>query len=178
MATKRNFPQKLRELRISKKLSQGKLAKLSGVSQTAIYHWETGKRHPKVEQIYKLANALNVPVLELLEELHVEESGKMIEEIAHTELNEESINKMHRNIEKLRMISEAYFNEKDKYYEEKERWAIKEITKYLKELTPYGQEEAVNRVKELTHIPKFSFSIDKEMEEITITLGEDLDTPE
>ena len=170
MATKRNFPQKLRELRINKKLSQGKLAELSGVSQTAIYHWETGKRHPKVEQIYKLANALDVPALELLEELSAEETRKMIEEIAHTVPDEESMNKMYRNFERISIISEVYYNEKEK-------WAIKEIIEHLKKLTPHGQEEAVSRVKELTHVPRFKkLFVDEESENDTFIPDEELDT--
>lgn len=50
---------------MQKGISQQKLAELSGVSQTAIYHWEKGLRKPKFEQIRYLAAALGVYVSEL-----------------------------------------------------------------------------------------------------------------
>lgn len=60
-----SFSEKLYEFRIQKGLSQQKLAELSGVSQTAIYHWEKGLRKPKFEQIRYLAAALGVYISDL-----------------------------------------------------------------------------------------------------------------
>ncbi len=60
-----SFSESLKNLRIQKGLSQQKLAELSGVSQTAIYHWEKGLRKPKFEQIRYLAAALGVYICEL-----------------------------------------------------------------------------------------------------------------
>lgn len=60
-----SFSEKLRKLRTEQGLSQQKLAKLSGVSQTAIYHWEKGDRRPKLEQVRRIADALDVGLYEL-----------------------------------------------------------------------------------------------------------------
>ena len=38
---------------------------------------------------------------------------------------------------------------------EKEKWALQEISKHLKKLNPAGQDEAVVRIEELTHSPRF-----------------------
>lgn len=59
------FSEKLRKLRTEQGLSQQKLAKLSGVSQTAIYHWEKGDRNPKLEQARRIAAALDVGLWDL-----------------------------------------------------------------------------------------------------------------
>lgn len=59
------FSETLRKLRTEQGLSQQKLAKLSGISQTAIYHWEKGDRNPKLEQVRRIADALEVSLSEL-----------------------------------------------------------------------------------------------------------------
>lgn len=60
-----SFLENLKNLRMQKGMSQQKLAELSGVSQTAIYHWEKGLRKPKFEQVRHLAAALDVCVSDL-----------------------------------------------------------------------------------------------------------------
>lgn len=61
-----DFSRKLKCLRIEKNLTQKELANLLNVSQNAIYNWENGKRQPKIEQIQKIANVLEVQINELL----------------------------------------------------------------------------------------------------------------
>lgn len=60
--TKMSFSDNLQRIRKQRGLSQNKLAKMAGVSQTSIYQWERGTRRPKGEQYFKLANALGVSV--------------------------------------------------------------------------------------------------------------------
>jgi len=62
------LPQKLQELRRQKGLTQKKLARLSGVSQSNISEIEVGKKYPKVPTLRKLAAALGVRVSDLIEE--------------------------------------------------------------------------------------------------------------
>jgi len=50
------FAERLKELRIEKGLSQGKLAKALCVSQSAIAKWELGKAEPTVSTIILIAN--------------------------------------------------------------------------------------------------------------------------
>ncbi|MFD3019492.1 helix-turn-helix domain-containing protein, partial [Streptococcus agalactiae] len=50
-----NFPQKLKELRKEKKLTQTELASKLNISQKSYSNWETGKSEPNLENVVKLA---------------------------------------------------------------------------------------------------------------------------
>lgn len=54
------FKDKLKELRIEKKISQAELAKELNVSQRSISSWETGFRQPDFETLEKIAKYFNV----------------------------------------------------------------------------------------------------------------------
>ena len=58
---------RLRELRISKNLSQCELAKIIGVSGQTILNWENGIYEPKINQLIALADYFNVTVDYLIE---------------------------------------------------------------------------------------------------------------
>ena len=69
----------LKILRCSRKkqgLSQEQLAKMSGLSRNTIINFETGKRDPRIRDLRKIANALNVPIEELVSEKGQEEAVK------------------------------------------------------------------------------------------------------
>lgn len=51
---------KLKELRIMRKISQKQLSELSGVSEGAIRKYEAGTRNPKQSQLKLLANAMGM----------------------------------------------------------------------------------------------------------------------
>lgn len=53
---------RIKELRQSKGLSQSELAQKVGISNQAISHYETGKRHAKIETWQKLADYFDVSV--------------------------------------------------------------------------------------------------------------------
>ncbi|MCL2061984.1 MAG: helix-turn-helix domain-containing protein [Firmicutes bacterium] len=54
------LPQRLKELRIEKGLSQRNLSKATGLSQPAIVHWENNKRVPNAEVVMVIANFFGV----------------------------------------------------------------------------------------------------------------------
>lgn len=60
-----NFAETLKKIRNEKGYSQQTLAKKAGVSQTAVYNWEKGERKPKLEQLRRIAAALDVTIGEL-----------------------------------------------------------------------------------------------------------------
>ena len=53
---------RIKELRQNKGLSQSELAQKVGISNQAISHYETEKRHPKIEAWQKLADFFEVPI--------------------------------------------------------------------------------------------------------------------
>ena len=62
------FNKRLKELRLKKNLSQGELAKRSGLTQTSINHWENGKCLPNATAIVTLARFFGVTTDYLLGE--------------------------------------------------------------------------------------------------------------
>lgn len=54
------FPERLRATRKKRDLSQGELAKRSGMQASAISHFETGTRKPSFDNLRRLADALDV----------------------------------------------------------------------------------------------------------------------
>lgn len=62
------FAKRLAELRRSKGLSQEELAERSGLHAIAITYIETGKRVPRLDTVFKLAEGLGIDVSELFEE--------------------------------------------------------------------------------------------------------------
>ena len=58
--------EKIRNLRKQQRLSQQELAKMSKLSRSSIINFETDKRNPRVRDLQKIADALNVPIEELI----------------------------------------------------------------------------------------------------------------
>lgn len=56
------FPQRLKEIRIKRGLTQTELGKKVGVKQSTFTNWENGKREPNFEIVIKLADLLEVSV--------------------------------------------------------------------------------------------------------------------
>ena len=54
------FPERLKELRCEKGLSQRELAKATNLSQSAIVHWENNKRVPSADVIIIFAQLFEV----------------------------------------------------------------------------------------------------------------------
>lgn len=56
------FPQRLKEIRIKRGLTQTELGEKVGVKQSTFTNWENGKREPNFETVIKLADLLEVSV--------------------------------------------------------------------------------------------------------------------
>lgn len=54
------FSERLKELRIEKKISQAKLAKFFCVSQVTVSSWETGFRQPDFDTLEKISEYFDV----------------------------------------------------------------------------------------------------------------------
>lgn len=61
------FGQKLKEIRVMVKISQEELAGLANLDRTYISSVERGKRNISIRNIFKLANALNIPPYQLID---------------------------------------------------------------------------------------------------------------
>lgn len=141
---------KIREFRESKKLTQAQLGKMLGVSQALIGQWETGKRKPKYETLEKIASVLGVSVLEIMEidELDFESRfnanyNNLLEKTLHGD----------GDISNLIGMAKAFDDANQT-----------RLNAAFDQLNEPGQEKAVERVEELTEIPKYQRTPDQEEE--------------
>jgi len=65
----------LRDVRISKNLSQGKLAEMAGVAQSTIHYLESENKNPSLEIARKLSKVLDMSVDVLFPEIEKQEEG-------------------------------------------------------------------------------------------------------
>ena len=66
-----NIGENIRRIRMEKHMTQKELGeKLGGISQQQIGQWETGKANPKIDTIQKIADALNVSVIDFIENIY------------------------------------------------------------------------------------------------------------
>lgn len=65
----KNVGQQIRNYRINQKLSQEKLAEMSGLHPTYIGQLERGEKNATLESIEKISSALNIPLSQLFENL-------------------------------------------------------------------------------------------------------------
>ena len=61
------FSDNLRSIRVKKGLSQHQLAKKIGISQNTLSEYETNVRYPSLDKVYNMANALNIPIVCLID---------------------------------------------------------------------------------------------------------------
>ena len=132
-----NVGEKIREIRLSKGLSQERLGNLCGMAGSAIRRYESGRANPKIETLTKIASALEVPVWEILG------------------MNKQEAILMHGND---RLNTTPYSTEdisnairKDVLYE----MDLRKLKKAFDSLNRAGQKESVKRVQELTEISKY-----------------------
>lgn len=58
---------KIKELRLQNGLTQKSLGEKCGIAEPTIRKYELGKLNPKVETVKKIADALNVPISEIMD---------------------------------------------------------------------------------------------------------------
>lgn len=78
--------EKLREVRVSRGLSQVELAKQLGVTKQSVSNWENDNIQPSVEMLVKIAQTLSVStdfLLELDSKTYIEVTGLTSQEISH-----------------------------------------------------------------------------------------------
>lgn len=59
------FPERLKELRIEKQLTQEKLGEIFHVSRTTIYHWENGVQEPSISLLMDIAKFFEISLDDL-----------------------------------------------------------------------------------------------------------------
>ena len=143
-----NIGKNIKKYRKEAGLTQKKLGELSGTSERTIQQYETGKRQPRLEQLCKVADALNVELDELMGGIMSFDTGEEFKKA----WSERTQNQPANNCDSLTVV---YHNisEKDK----------KIISCFLK-LNTIGQEKAIELVDMLTKIPEYKSEVLKQAE--------------
>lgn len=126
--------EKIKEARKKAGMTQAELGALLGVSGSMIGQWENDFRHPKLETRAKIADALGIKDFELAS-IH-------------------KPNKNHRcELEKMMGKEEGYLDKMSL----RRDWPINQqrLVNAFDLLNDAGQQKAVERVEELTEIPKY-----------------------
>lgn len=134
---------RIKATRQEKGLSQEELAHAIGTTKSAISRYEAGKRQPNLESLRHIADVLNADIVYLISgQTTVEvENGILIQ--AETEVRAE--------LEKLQ------FKSKDRPYEDRVSLseALIRLFKLFGGFNSIGHKKAVERVEELTEIPRY-----------------------
>lgn len=94
------FPERLTELRLSKKLTRQQMADMLGVSRASLEYYEKGLRAPDISVLYKLSETFDISADYLLG--RTKEKGKTTEinsASKYTGLSTESIEALHKRKE-------------------------------------------------------------------------------
>lgn len=136
--------EKIRKTRKQKKMTQNTLAELTGLAAITIRQYEANKYIPKIENLSKIAHALNTSLSEFLEPDQI---------ICKYDTDDDIWNSFIKaNDGRLTQeIKTKIINGNFQLNEEQRR-----ILLLFDALNPDGKKEALKRIKELSFIPTYS----------------------
>ena len=147
--------ERIYKLRESLQLSQKEFAEKIGVSQSSIFYWESGKKEPKLSQLEKIADALQIPVTDLL----YDETGNTNESIQKTLLNQiKEIYEEHPDNPKpflLKALEDSIYITKKTIEERQAESEEKLILDQYNKLNSAGKQKAVEYTTDLAQMPKY-----------------------
>lgn len=164
--------EKIKRARKKAGLTQKQLGEKMGVSFQSIAQWENDLRNPKLDTLIRIAKALGVPVASLIPGNPVEigfglqgyrvdgkvfltdESLKRIK--AQRELTPDDLEKGKKQAEEI----EAMLSE---YEAEKNIPSELEILRVYRKLNTAGKKKAIERLEELSEIPKYTLTAESEI---------------
>ena len=105
-----NLKNKIKHLLLEQGLSQSDLAKKIGVHRQVLTNWLSGTRNPKIENLEKIAKALNISVEDLLNDnknfsdvqININSKGKVTQTIQKQDLKDKEIELLKKEIELLK----------------------------------------------------------------------------
>jgi transcriptional regulator with XRE-family HTH domain len=145
------FYRLIKEARRRKKLTQEQLAEQLGVQRAVVSKYETGRITPSVKQAQKIAAVLDIPLLDLI---GIEpENNNELERTKLETLIEKFISQ-NENFDSNK-LSDAYYYDENGFRFKGDGSPLEKLIHVFDKLNPEGQEKAVERVEELTEIPKY-----------------------
>ena len=143
--------QRIRAARKAAGLTQAELAKILNIPFQGISQWERDVRNPKYKTLQNLANALGVEWTDLVPE---EEQGNVVRDHAREVLGaaDKAVAAIEQEIEESCLQTDAIVALISLCVEPT---TSKKLINNFLALNSAGQEKAVERVEELTEIPKY-----------------------
>lgn len=129
---------RIRDVRKQKGLTQAYVASSAGIAVNSLRLYEAGKRKPNIETLHKISVALLVPMTDLLDK--TAESAYQ----AGIDIGSEMEEWQNNIIEELRKQEGYSFSDDES-----------RLIGAFSKLNTDGQQKAVERVEELTEIPKY-----------------------
>ena len=140
--------EKLREARLKRGLTQLELEKLTGINAANIRKYESDRQRPKYETKVKLAQALQIPITDLLDgTILTFDASKLVNAMPRPMVEIKLKELVHRPVD----LSELEGNE----ISEKEVILLE----VFERLNDDGQDEAIKRIEELSQIQKYKKDI-------------------
>lgn len=164
-----NCGQNIKSARNASGMTQEELAKKCGMATITIRQYESGKREPRQEQLRLIASALGVRMSDLLDQEPCDLNGLSTGIISPADIADEmgvSVELVWRAIKEPALVPKEIRNkiasagamltmELSDRESQKVKESLKEISYSLYKLNEDGRREAVERISELTEIPKY-----------------------
>lgn len=149
----------IKKYRKQANLTQKELGIKIGVSQQQIGMWENGKRIPKIDTLKKIADSLNVPLLNFTNQEDILNYTRE----ARTKLSYEDIFNLFVDMSE-QPLDEKYFDmmELQLYKKLYDKPAYSTMLRLFKLLNDDGQKKALEQVELLTKIPEYRIELDGE----------------
>lgn len=126
---------KIKEIRKKQGLTQKELANLTGLSEISIRKYENNNRKPKIENIKKIANALNVDVFDIINFKNFEANN----------WNDIDIDKLSELTGKIACDSKS--EEKESQIFARINYSIFEVLDYVIKMFPNKSDDIINFLK-------------------------------
>lgn len=128
-------------------LNQSQLAEKARITKAAISRYESGLREPRVEHLKAIATALNIPISDLADEVTIKIPLPDYTVRIPTEQERSLMSPAEKEYYDLRLLGDTF---PDKLFQR--------LTDAYQQLNKLGRVEAVIRITELVHFPKYTES--------------------
>ena len=160
--------EKIRAARKTAGLTQKELAEKMNISYQNLAQWETGKRNPKLENLEKIAAALEIPVEQLLpgqttidfSKLYRDRWGRRYDPLAALDFDPSDYKKFEIRTEQSdKALGELKQEIVDQFHREQR------LLDHFHQLNPQGQEKAIEQVELVARVSEYRADQDQEDKE-------------
>ena len=138
-----SIAERIKAARKAAGLTQKELGVRMSISDASVAQYESGKRRPKIETLQRIASALDISLANLVDSPLIQQMD-VVDSMSLPDIELKEVLKQvlgHFAIEADVLTNRAA--------------VIEQLSKYLERLNARGQAKALERIEELTQIPKY-----------------------